>query len=180
MSDGRVKGDVPVSTSETTPQYRCVKCSQKFTADKVWTKNGQVICKSCYAMMPAQPTAAGKEKVSGTETVSKTDTVRRPRPTILLSKVTCPHCWHRFPPEQILWVSQHTELLGDLVLGPDAASRFLPTRFTVDGNALDSHGMQSQTLACPKCHLIIPRSLVETEPFLFPLLVYPRAASLIS
>src|SRR5205807_8359742 len=43
----------------------------------------------------------------------------------LVAAVTCPHCWHAFPPEQILWVAQHGELLGDPLLGPEKPRRFL-------------------------------------------------------
>src|SRR4051812_43780950 len=85
------------------------------------------------------------------------------RPAIL-HRIVCPHCWHRFEVESILWVSQHAELVGDPILGPDASSRFLPTRFTLEGDALDARGMRSQTMACPRCHLVIPRAWIETEP----------------
>jgi len=37
----------------------------------------------------------------------------------LLSQVTCPHCWDRFLPEQVLWISEHVDLLGDPLLGPE-------------------------------------------------------------
>lgn len=62
-----------------------------------------------------------------------------------------------------MWVSQHAELIGDPLLGTDAASRFLPSRFTVDGNAIDARGMTCHTLACPACHLSLPRPCVEIE-----------------
>lgn len=93
----------------------------------------------------------------------------------LLAKVVCPHCWHRFNLESILWVSQHAELLGDPVLGPDAASRFLPSRFTVEGDAIDARGMRSQTLACPTCHLTIPRAWIETPPLFLSIVGVPAS-----
>ena len=43
----------------------------------------------------------------------------------LLPLVTCPHCWERFPPEEILWISEHVDLLGDRLLGPEQQQRFL-------------------------------------------------------
>lgn len=85
-------------------------------------------------------------------------------PPGLRSRVTCPHCWHIFSPDQILWVSEHADLKGDSVLGHDASMRFMPTRFTVEGAAIDGRGMQCQTLACPRCHLILPRPVIGTEP----------------
>lgn len=77
------------------------------------------------------------------------------------SRVTCPHCWANFSTEETLWVTEHEELRGDPRLGSDAQQRFLPTRFDVSGNAIDVKGMTCQALACPKCHLTIPRSLIE-------------------
>ena len=50
-------------------------------------------------------------------------------------RVTCPHCWHVFAPQQALWISQHPDLIGDARLGADHQQRFLPTRFTVEGAA---------------------------------------------
>ncbi len=43
-------------------------------------------------------------------------------PLKLLTQITCPHCWERFPPEQVLWVSEHIDLLGDPLLGPRVSS----------------------------------------------------------
>jgi hypothetical protein len=85
--------------------------------------------------------------------------------TPLLNRTTCPHCWHSFSPESVLWVSSHTDLLGDPRLGPEQQQRFLPTRFDVAGNALGAHGMPCLGLACPKCHLPVPRALLEMGPF---------------
>jgi len=86
------------------------------------------------------------------------------RPGGLLPRVTCPHCWDQFAPQKLLWVSEHTDLLGDHRLGPEQPQRFLPTRFTITGEALDARGFPCHQLACPNCHLTIPRSLLELEP----------------
>jgi hypothetical protein len=80
----------------------------------------------------------------------------------LVKLVTCPHCWHEFRPEQILWVAQHEDLMGDTVLREEPL-RFLPTRFTLDGQAIDARGMVCHSLACPACHLVLPRVLLENE-----------------
>ncbi|WP_373649723.1 hypothetical protein [Schlesneria sp. DSM 10557] len=86
------------------------------------------------------------------------------RPPGLLPRITCPHCWEHFAPEKLLWVAEHSDLLGDMRLGPEQSQRFLPTRFTVNGEAIDAKGFPCHQLACPNCHLTIPRSLLELEP----------------
>ncbi len=73
-------------------------------------------------------------------------------------KVTCPHCWHHFPVEDTLFVARHRDLVGDPVLGQDAPLRFLPSRFTPQGNAIDPEGLESPDRACPRCHLRLPAS----------------------
>jgi hypothetical protein len=80
----------------------------------------------------------------------------------LLARVTCPHCWHQFAPEDTLWIASHTELRKDALLG-EAPQRFLPSRFTPEGYALDPKGMVCRGLACPRCHLEIVRHLLEME-----------------
>jgi len=79
----------------------------------------------------------------------------------LVKDVVCPNCWERFPPERICYVSIHQDLFGDLRLGPQERRRFLPTRFHPDGRALDPKGSPCHVLACPKCHLSVPRVFVE-------------------
>jgi len=93
----------------------------------------------------------------------------------LQARVTCPHCWHHFSPEDVLWVSQHPEILGDVRLGAEKPKRFLPTRFTVEGNALDERGFVCDTLACPNCHLTIPRALLELPPWFLSILGAPAS-----
>ena len=80
----------------------------------------------------------------------------------LVKRVTCPHCWFTFKPEQVLWVAQHEDLMGDPVL-PEEHQRFLPTRFTLEGHALDARGQVCQNIACPQCHLTLPRVILENE-----------------
>ncbi len=93
----------------------------------------------------------------------------------LRRKVVCPHCWHQFPPEEILWVSVHPNLRGDAKLGTDAQRRFLPTRYSVEGYAFDPEGELCRKLACPHCHLQIPRALLELEPLFISILGTPSS-----
>ncbi|HEX6986329.1 MAG TPA: hypothetical protein VF170_13185 [Planctomycetaceae bacterium] len=83
---------------------------------------------------------------------------------VLLKQATCPHCWTAFRPEQTLFVAEHVELLGDARLGPEAQTRFLPTRFNVQGDAIDAKGFPCSQIACPQCHLVIPRACLELPP----------------
>lgn len=81
---------------------------------------------------------------------------------LLKADATCPNCLQRFAPEDVLWIAGHQSLVGDRKLpGEDAMMRFLPTRFTVDGFAIDPGGMVSKKLACPCCHLEIPRCVLD-------------------
>ena len=93
----------------------------------------------------------------------------------LLREVTCPNCWHKFPPENILFIARHESLIGDSVVGPNAFRRFKPSRFTVAGDAVDAQGMVCQQLACPRCHLEIARPLVELTPFFISIVGAPSS-----
>ncbi|MDR0336366.1 MAG: hypothetical protein LBI18_04680 [Planctomycetaceae bacterium] len=81
------------------------------------------------------------------------------------SEISCPHCWHEFPTDQILFISESPDLLGDSKLGDIEQLRFLPYRYELDGTALDSHGIKCYKLACPNCHLQIPHSLLNMSSF---------------
>lgn len=83
--------------------------------------------------------------------------------TRVVPKVQCPHCWHGFRPEDVLWVSENPQLMGDIRLGQDQQQRFLPTRFTLEGQARDATGAVCHQLACPSCHLTVPRSVLEMD-----------------
>ncbi|MDO5554136.1 MAG: hypothetical protein Q4G68_10280 [Planctomycetia bacterium] len=83
----------------------------------------------------------------------------------LLEKITCPHCWEQFSPKELLFISSSPELLGDFRLGDTEQQRFLPSRFDVQGNAIDAKGYACQRLACPHCHLPCPQSHMEMRPF---------------
>lgn len=93
----------------------------------------------------------------------------------VLSRITCPHCWNRFPPARTLWVSTHARLYGDARLGPEVQRRFLPTRFDPGGNAIDSQGSTCSEVACPKCHLVIPRTMFEMPSLFYSILGSPSS-----
>ena len=91
----------------------------------------------------------------------------------LQSKVSCPHCWHGFSPEESLWIAEHPDLIGDPKLGFEYAQRFLPSRFTPEGDAIDPNGHRATRMACPKCHLEVPRPLYQLPNIFFSILGAP-------
>jgi hypothetical protein len=90
-------------------------------------------------------------------------------------RITCPHCWQEFAPEDSLWISEHPDLLGDSRLGINHAIRFLPSRFNAAGEAIDSQGYACSRLACPNCHLEISRPLFQIAPIFFSILGAPAS-----
>lgn len=78
--------------------------------------------------------------------------------------ITCPHCWEVFATDELRWVSESPSLLGDARLGDEEQQRFLPSRFNVAGNAIDAGGSVCAELACPHCHLLIPKALLDLTP----------------
>ncbi|MBR0458660.1 MAG: FHA domain-containing protein, partial [Victivallales bacterium] len=89
--------------------------------------------------------------------------------------IVCPHCWHRFDVSEFLFIARHQSLTGDPVLGADAQQRFLPTRFTAEGNAIDAAGMSCPDMACPRCHLRIPQAASEMLPLFLSIVGAPAA-----
>lgn len=85
-----------------------------------------------------------------------------PDMTLTLQKsVICPYCWEGWEPEDAVWVSRHRDLRGDPRLGVDAPLRFLPTRFNSRGLAIDARDQVCTEIACPRCHLALPRAFLE-------------------
>lgn len=75
----------------------------------------------------------------------------------------CPYCRTVSDIADVLSVSTSPTLLGDPVLGEGEQSRFLPSQFTGTGLALDSEGGVCTEIACPRCHMALPRMLLETS-----------------
>lgn len=93
----------------------------------------------------------------------------------LVPRVCCPSCWSRFAPEDVFFVAHHADLLGDPVLGPDEYLRFQPTRFTLEGAALDPRGTPTRVLACPRCRAVLPEALLEVAPLFVSLVGAPAS-----
>jgi len=162
----------------TAERKMCIGCGADVTSTRRFRDaGGRYYCERCNQVAGAQ-SSAPPTKLAGpkpqSEVIEPPD-ANMARSLGLLARVICAHCWHSFPPEQTLWVSQHSDLIGDAVLGPEKARRFLPSRFTPDGQAIDARGMACQTLACPRCHLPIPRSVIETAPLFLSMIGGPRS-----
>ena len=84
--------------------------------------------------------------------------------TRIKSKLSCPHCWKEFPTVQLLFISESQDLPPDTKL-PSDRLRFLPQRFNLAGAALDPHNIPCEKMACPECHLPIPRPWLELNSF---------------
>lgn len=86
----------------------------------------------------------------------------------LVPEVRCPNCWQAFSPEAVLFIASSQDLAGDPRLeDPEERRRFVATRFRPDGAAVDEMGMDCRDLACPNCHLLIPRVLLEQRATIF-------------
>lgn len=88
---------------------------------------------------------------------------------------TCPNCWVVFPFEDALYVARDPKLIGDPCLGPDAPARFKPSRFTAEGHALDAGGHRCLDMACPSCHLEVPKSISEFASSFFSIIGTPSS-----
>lgn len=95
----------------------------------------------------------------------------------LLNEITCPNCWQKFSPEAALAIAGHIDLTGDPRLEDEREPRrFVPTRFTPECAALDEKDTPSFELACPHCHLIVPRVVFERRDTVF-LSIFGRTKS---
>ncbi len=91
----------------------------------------------------------------------------------LRPRIVCPHCWVEFATQDVLWIAAHSDLRGDPLLGQDEQQRFLPSRFSADGKAVDVRGEICTALACPHCHLSIAWALLELPPLFLSILGAP-------
>lgn len=97
--------------------------------------------------------------------------------TLQESKLTCPHCWHKFFSDEAYYISRHPQLYGDAVLGDNENRRLAPHEITTDraGDKLDPLGTKITERACPVCHLQIPQELLTKKPHFISLAGCPGA-----
>ncbi|MEG2075988.1 MAG: GYF domain-containing protein, partial [Victivallaceae bacterium] len=89
-------------------------------------------------------------------------------------RIVCPHCWHEFYAGNMLYISQHPELVGDPVV-PEGQLRFIPKHFTKNGLAVDARGMECPDMACPRCHLRIPQIVADLNTLFFSVVGAPAS-----
>lgn len=186
-----------------SPLFACTSCDRAWPLRALTRKDAELVCRHCQAGTPPPNTSrkrpAGAESppprrtsgpnpvgvdagIAGKPPVKAVPSSPQapwgplgPPPSSVLPRITCPHCWHVFPIDELLWVSRHAELLGDPVLGADAPLRFRPSRFTAGGDALDARDNPCQVLACPRCHLTIPRAMTQLPPLYVSLIGAPAS-----
>jgi len=128
---------------------------------------------------PAQPAPAAVEEPIVAEVIAEDGAPQTDELDIEVEdsgqRVTCPHCWFSFSPEHVKYIAQHEDLFGDPVAGFDAPLRFLPTRFSPRGHALDPKGVECQDIACPRCHLQLPRSVLFLDQRLISIIGAPSS-----
>ena len=86
------------------------------------------------------------------------------RPLRIKARSSCPHCWQEMPAGKLLFISESPDLPADSKL-PSDRLRFLPQRFNLAGAALDPHAVACEKLACPECHLPIPKPWLHLNNF---------------
>jgi hypothetical protein len=167
------------AAGEEAARFRCAVCGTPTLLRELHELGEQLICRRCLAAGSTEPVA--EEKGTAADAGSRPDAAQivarleGPLPGNVLPKLTCPHCWNVFLPSQILWIAQHSELMGDPVLGPEALVRFRPSRFNERGEALDGRDVPCQHLACPRCHLELPRAVIEAEPLFMSIVGAPAS-----
>ncbi|MDA0660774.1 MAG: hypothetical protein O3C60_18365 [Planctomycetota bacterium] len=90
----------------------------------------------------------------------------------LLKEVTCPTCWHEFPPEDVHWVAVHDDLVDDR-FNDGRQLHFLPSRYSVKGLAYDERGRECTEMACPRCGNVFIPHLLQMEPLFLSILGAP-------
>lgn len=110
---------------------------------------------------PEMPTSSTPEKVGEKDDHKRAMTVEEVLPE-LGESFMCPYCRTVSDLSDVFSVSVSIGLLGDSVLGAGEQRRFLPSQFTANGLAIDAEGGVCTEIACPHCHMSLPRSLLDT------------------
>lgn len=141
-------------------KLRCPQCSVKYHADTDFA--GETIdCLQCGARLKIP--------------VPQTQNDDLYAMNIPEGPIVCPHCWQKFSTENLYYISSHPELSGDSVLGAEEQMRFLPTVYNASGLPLDAKGMICTDMACPRCHLRIPSTVIDAPSLYFSIVGAPAS-----
>lgn len=152
-----------LSFNDNVMRVACPECEQHYSIPEKLLKVEKFRCAKCSASfsLPSGPANATSADVT-------TDA-----PFVDFNKeipdgdLLCPHCWKSFDQDYILYISVHSELYGDPILGEYVPKRFVPTSFNRMGQPLDEKGLPATEMACPRCHLRIPSGLLDTPSLYF-------------
>ena len=156
------------STGRTV--FYCPNCRQKYEGDSSWLGK-DIVCINCNEIFVASDGSINTTDLNNREEKSEDffDWANCD------GNVICPHCWQHFNSEQLIYIANHPSLMGDKVLGPTAMKRFAPTKFNALGQALDEMGMVCTDVACPRCRLKIPLTVIDEKNFYFSLVGAPSS-----
>ena len=180
--------------------FYCPECNQKYSGDESWLGR-DIVCMACGKVFTAgnqekenipTPAAEAEPVPSNNAPDTVITSIFTPGPDTVADsipaagtetfnwancdgEILCPHCWQRFNSEQLLYIASHPTLMGDPVLGSNAMQRFSPGKFNALGQALDAMGSVSNDVACPRCHLKIPLTVIDEKNISFSLVGAPSS-----
>ena len=92
-----------------------------------------------------------------------------------IEQKVCPHCWHEFVVNEVLYISQHSDLWQASEILGEGQVRFKPTHFNKNGQALDEKGSTCKQMACPHCHLHLPVTIMDLDSVFFSIVGAPAS-----
>ena len=93
----------------------------------------------------------------------------------LVDSIGCPHCGRGFTADRLHFIARSSLLSFDHRLPDGQKRRFLPSRFTPQGDAIDAGGEVCSETACPDCHLPVPRLLALRKTLSFSIFGSPSS-----
>jgi len=140
-------------------RFDCPVCSEKLMADESFA--GKLVqCPHCRSEFDAPPASSERNEVSSATSLGR-DAHSGGTRGGEGGGHTCPVCWLRFDPGELMHIAVHDSLRGDPVLGEDAQQRFLATSFNDAGQALDAMKLPTSETACPHCRRKLPPSFLD-------------------
>ena len=151
-----------LSISEQDMRIACPCCDQHYKVPASMFSLKFLECTNCGSTFTL-PSSSPAEAATHSAEASCMDFNRE----IPDGDLLCPHCWKSFDMDYVLYISVHSDLYGDPVLGDYVPKRFVPTTFNRMGQPLDEKGLPATEMACPRCHLRIPSGLLDTPSLYF-------------